>query len=89
MDFAYDEATVELQQRRLAFMDECMYPSERAFAKRRSHSMTGGEPRRSSRSCKLEARRRGLWNLFLPRTHEYGAGLRNAAIRGAGGDHGS
>jgi acyl-CoA dehydrogenase len=50
MDFAYDEATVELQQRRLAFMDECVYPSERAFAKRRSHSMTGGKPHRSSRS---------------------------------------
>ena len=26
---------------------------------------------------KLEARRRGLWNLFLPRTHESGAGLTN------------
>src|SRR5581483_9145361 len=26
---------------------------------------------------KLEARERGLWNLFLPRTHEHGAGLTN------------
>ena len=26
---------------------------------------------------KAEARRRGLWNLFLPRTHEHGAGLTN------------
>ena len=25
----------------------------------------------------MEARKRGLWNLFLPKTHEYGAGLTN------------
>src|SRR6202035_917760 len=27
---------------------------------------------------KAQARSRGLWNLFLPATHEYGAGLTNA-----------
>ena len=31
MDFAYDETTVELQQRLLAFMDECVYPAEPRF----------------------------------------------------------
>ena len=31
MDFAYDETTVELQQRLLAFMDECVYPAEARF----------------------------------------------------------
>ena len=89
MDFAYDEATVELQQRRLAFMDECVYPSEARFREEaESLDDRWGTPP-VIEELKLEARRRGLWNLFLPRTHEYGAGLRNAAIRAAGGDHGS
>ena len=89
MDFAYDEATVELQQRRLAFMDECVYPAEARF-RREAESLDDrwGTPP-VIEELKVEARWRGLWNLFLPRTHEYGAGLRNAAIRAAGGDHGS
>jgi acyl-CoA dehydrogenase len=31
MDFAYDETTVELQHKLLAFMDECVYPAEARF----------------------------------------------------------
>ncbi len=31
MDFAYDETTLDLQQRLLAFMDECVYPAEASF----------------------------------------------------------
>jgi acyl-CoA dehydrogenase len=89
MDFGYDEATVELQQRLLGFMDECVYPSEARFREEaESLDDRWGTPP-VIEELKLEARRRGLWNLFLPRTHEYGACLRNAAIRAAGGDHGS
>jgi acyl-CoA dehydrogenase len=31
MDFGYDDTTVELQQRLVAFMDECVYPAEARF----------------------------------------------------------
>jgi acyl-CoA dehydrogenase len=31
MDFAPDQTTVELRERLLAFMDECVYPAEDVF----------------------------------------------------------
>ena len=31
MDFAFDDTTIELQERLLAFMDECVYPAEETF----------------------------------------------------------
>jgi acyl-CoA dehydrogenase len=77
MDFAYDDTTVELQQRLLAFMDECVYPAEPRFrAQAASLDDRWGTPP-VIEELKVEARRRGLWNLFLPRTHEHGAGLTN------------
>jgi acyl-CoA dehydrogenase len=77
MDFAYDDTTVELQHRLLAFMDECVYPAEPRFGiETQSPDNRWGTPP-VIEELKMEARRRGLWNLFLPRTHEYGAGLTN------------
>jgi acyl-CoA dehydrogenase len=77
MDFAPDETTVELEQRLLSFMDECVYPAEDRFS---SEAASAGDPWGTPpvlEELKAEARRRGLWNLFLPRTHRYGAGLTN------------
>ena len=31
MDFAFDATTLELRERLLAFMDECVYPAEPRF----------------------------------------------------------
>ena len=77
MDFGYDQTTVELQQQLLAFMDECVYPAEPRFrAQASSVDDRWGTPP-VIEELKQEARRRGLWNLFLPRSHEYGAGLTN------------
>ena len=77
MDFAPDDRTVELEQRLLVFMDDCVYPAEGRF---REEAATSADPWATPRvleELKVEARRRGLWNLFLPRNREYGAGLTN------------
>jgi acyl-CoA dehydrogenase len=77
MDFAFDQTTLDLQQRLLAFMDECVYPAEPRFrVEAGSPDNPWGTPP-VVEELKGEARRRGLWNLFLPRTHEHGAGLTN------------
>jgi acyl-CoA dehydrogenase len=77
MNFGFDQTTSELQQRLLEFMDDCVYPAEARF---RDEVASGDDPWRIPpvlEELKAEARRRGLWNLFLPRTHEFGAGLTN------------
>ena len=77
MDFGIDDTTRGLQERLLAFMDECVYPAEARF---REEAASGPDPWGTPpvlEELKAEARRRGLWNLFLPGTHEYGAGLTN------------
>jgi len=77
MDFAFDDTTVDLERRLEAFMDECVYPAEERF---RAEAASAEDPWGTPpvlEELKVEARRRGLWNLFLPRTHEYGAGLTN------------
>ncbi|MEV4772347.1 acyl-CoA dehydrogenase family protein [Micromonospora humida] len=76
MDFGYDARTVELRERLGAFLDECVLPAEAVHA---AQVAAAGDP--WSRSpvldeLKVEARRRGLWNLFLP-DPRYGAGLTN------------
>jgi acyl-CoA dehydrogenase len=77
MDFGFDQATVKLQRQLLEFMDEQVYPAEERFrAEVASAADPWGTPP-AIEELKAEARRRGLWNLFLPRTHEAGAGLTN------------
>src|SRR5438270_9333374 len=77
MDFAHDPTTEELRERLLAFMDEAVYPAEPVFREQ----VHAAENRWSTPpvidELKSQARARGLWNLFLPATHEHGAGLTN------------
>ncbi|MEU7001121.1 acyl-CoA dehydrogenase family protein [Nonomuraea sp. NPDC046570] len=73
MDFAFDSVTEDLRARMLLFMDECVYPAEAAFEEQAAASGWGAPPMLAD--LKEEARRRGLWNLFLP--GEHGAGLTN------------
>jgi acyl-CoA dehydrogenase len=77
MDFAFDATTTELRERLLAFMDECVYPAEATFREQRQGAADPWATPPIIEELKIEARSRGLWNLFLPRTHEYGAGLTN------------
>jgi acyl-CoA dehydrogenase len=82
MDFAPDARTEELRAELLDFMDGHVHPAEPVFEEQLrdladpfawSTAPVLGELR-------TEARRRGLWNLFLPGTPEepgHGAGLTN------------
>jgi acyl-CoA dehydrogenase len=73
MDFAFDSVTEDLRERLLRFMDECVYPAEPAFEEQAASSGWSSPPLLDD--LKDEARKRGLWNLFLPGDH--GAGLTN------------
>ncbi|GGR68760.1 acyl-CoA dehydrogenase [Micromonospora fulviviridis] len=76
MDFAYDARTVELRERVEAFLTECVYPAEPVH---HEQVLAAGDPWARPPvldELKAEARRRGLWNLFLP-DPRYGAGLTN------------
>ena len=79
MDFAFDSTTLEFRERLLAFMNSHVYPAEPVFAEQAAAAAAAGN--RWSRppvvdELKAEARRRGLWNLFLAH-HPEGAGLTN------------
>ncbi|MCA1856250.1 acyl-CoA dehydrogenase family protein [Massilia oculi] len=81
MDFAYSPRCQELQARLLAFMDEHIYPNERAFGE----EIAANARERGTRWLPLElierlkplARAAGLWNLFLPSSSRAPEGLSN------------
>ncbi|MBB5774076.1 acyl-CoA dehydrogenase family protein [Nonomuraea jabiensis] len=73
MDFAFDSVTEDLRERLLRFMEECVYPAEAPFEEQAAAG--GWSPPPLLEDLKDEARKRGLWNLFLP--GEHGAGLTN------------
>jgi acyl-CoA dehydrogenase len=76
MEFEHSPKVHDLQSKLLDFMDSHVYPAERVY---REQVEAGGDPHKSPpvmEDLKREARRRGLWNLFLPDTR-WGAGLTN------------
>ena len=81
MDFAYSERCKDLQARLLAFMDEHIYPNERAFtedlAANARDKGTRWLPLELIESLKPLAREAGLWNLFLPQSSRAPEGLSN------------
>jgi acyl-CoA dehydrogenase len=77
MDFAYDDTTNGLIERLEAFMEEFVYPAEDTFFRQRAEAQDPWAPVPLVEELKAAARARGLWNLFLPRTHDYGAGPTN------------
>ncbi|WPO74757.1 MULTISPECIES: acyl-CoA dehydrogenase family protein [unclassified Streptomyces] len=76
MDFAFDARTEELRGKLLAFMDEHVYPAEAVADEQRAALASPWETPAVVGELKAEARRQGLWNLFLP-DPEHGAGLTN------------
>lgn len=85
MDFEYSPRTRELQARLQRFMDDHVYPSEKAYEDELAANTAGGRrwsPLQVIEQLKPKARDAGLWNLFLPTdTAEasgyHGAGLTN------------
>ncbi|HEX3963873.1 MAG TPA: acyl-CoA dehydrogenase family protein [Trebonia sp.] len=87
MDFALDARTEELREELLAFMDSYVYPAEPVFAEQLSQleNRWAWDSVPVLAELRAEARKRGLWNLFLPGGQggpgdrppgeQYGAGL--------------
>ncbi|GAA0472907.1 acyl-CoA dehydrogenase family protein [Streptomyces olivaceiscleroticus] len=76
MDFAFDARTQELREQLLAFMDEHVYPAEQVAHEQRAALASPWDTPAVVEELKAEARKQGLWNLFLPDA-EHGAGLTN------------
>ncbi|MGZ5420650.1 MAG: acyl-CoA dehydrogenase family protein [Aeromicrobium sp.] len=75
MEFAFDATTEELRGKLNAFMDEFVYPAEPVAHQQLADNPDAWGPAPILEDLKAEARRSGLWNLFLP--GEHGAGLSN------------
>ncbi|MBZ4016212.1 acyl-CoA dehydrogenase family protein [Streptomyces purpurogeneiscleroticus] len=76
MDFAFDARTQELREKLLAFMDEHVYPAEQIAHEQRAALASPWDTPAIVEELKAEARKQGLWNLFLPDA-KHGAGLTN------------
>ncbi|MFT4088730.1 MAG: acyl-CoA dehydrogenase family protein [Gordonia sp. (in: high G+C Gram-positive bacteria)] len=77
MEFEYDAKTKEFQENLLEFMDQFVYPGEAVFHEQQKQldDPWDWDSTPIIGELRAEARRRGLWNLFLP--GEGGAGLTN------------
>jgi acyl-CoA dehydrogenase len=78
--FGHSEKVRKLQRRLTEFMEEVVYPNEITYKKQLEAATARGE--RWSippimEEMKRQAKSAGLWNLFLPESEEYGAGLTN------------
>jgi acyl-CoA dehydrogenase len=76
MDFTYDARTEELRGQVAAFMDEFVYPSEPAAGEYLDANPNSWSEPPIVHELQAEARKRGLWNLFLA-GHREGPGLTN------------
>jgi acyl-CoA dehydrogenase len=75
MDFAFDARTEDLREQLLDFMDKHIYPGEPVYEEQLAERDNPWTSVPVIEELKTEARRRGLWNFFLP--GEGGAGLTN------------
>ncbi len=76
MDFEFSDKVKELQGTLLDFMENNVYPSEPVYFEQTTSQDDVHEQPPIMRELQDEARKRDLWNLFLPDL-EYGAGLTN------------
>ncbi|MEJ7582787.1 MAG: acyl-CoA dehydrogenase family protein [Acidimicrobiales bacterium] len=77
MDFALSTTAQGLQDKLLGFMDDFVYPNESVYRRQIDEA---GDPHHHPaimEDLKQEARRQGLWNLFLPHKTQWTEGLSN------------
>ena len=75
MDFAFDAKTEELSKKLNSFMDEFVYPAEPIAHQQMADAPDHWGPPPILDDLKAQAKKRGLWNFFLP--GDDGAGLTN------------
>ena len=82
MDFRHSERSLALQDEMRRFLDDEIYPAEATFEQQEHANRAAGTPFRTPEvlgELKAAARKRDLWNLFLPKAKdgevERGAGL--------------
>src|SRR3954447_8069577 len=77
MDFAFDARTVDLIGQLESFMDEHVYPAEPIAHAQMQEALANDtwSPPAVLEDLKAEAKKRGLWNFFLPGAE--GGGLTN------------
>ena len=83
MDFDFSPRTKDLQQRLLKFMDEHIYPHEKAYQdeiEANTRQDKRWTPLQTIEKLKLEAQAQDLWNLFLPKDSAEIAGVRGADL---------
>jgi acyl-CoA dehydrogenase len=76
MDFEYSPKVKELQKKLVAFMNEHIYPNEKAWYDH-CNGPDRWQPVPIIEQLKPKARAAGLWNLFLPRSPRAPEGLSN------------
>ena len=77
MDFSLSPRSEDLRKQLLDFLESHVYPAEAVFAEQGAAS---GDPHFHPpvmEDLKAEAKRRGLWNLFLPHKTQWTDGLSN------------
>ncbi|HEX7291591.1 MAG TPA: acyl-CoA dehydrogenase family protein [Conexibacter sp.] len=76
MDFEISDRAKDYRERLQAFLDEQVHPAEQVYVEQVRAADTPHVHPPIMEELKEEARRRGLWNMFLP-DPEHGAGLTN------------
>lgn len=83
MDFDYSAKTKDLQARLQKFMDEHVYPNEKAYKQELAANGAAGnrwQPLKTIENLKPKARAAGLWNLFLPVDTAEASGYQGAGL---------
>src|SRR5436190_13506077 len=72
MDFEYSDRSKGLLEKLNKFMDEVIYPAEPVYEEQMAAAKDRWQLPPVIEQCKAEAKKRGLWNMFLPADRETG-----------------
>ena len=72
MDFEYSDRTKDLLEKLGKFMDEVIYPAESVYEEQLNAAKDRWSLPPVMEECKAEAKKRGLWNMFLPKDRDSG-----------------